>query len=124
MVRLTEKEFGNRVTRSAIANAMVRYGLSDEAPRYSDQIPWRINALHATAHPLRMLRLLGRQMEGNTLNGRETDMLNSWMKSLAERKLIVGYDPNDAKGFHYISSKYKDHKGPIPIRKAPLDMSK
>ena len=110
MVELTEQEFGHRVSRSAIANALVRFGLAGSTPRYHDYIPWRINPVHATAHPLRMLRLLGRRGENNFLNQREMDMLDSWLKQMKDKEFIVGYDPNDSRGFHYINKKYKDHK--------------
>lgn len=123
MVELTEKEFGQRVTRSAIANAMVRYGLADEAPRYDEEVPWRVNPLHATAQPVRMLRLLGKRNQGRDLSSRETEQLDSWLRQLDEKKLIVGYDYNDARGFYYISRKHKDHRGKIPIRKKNLVMA-
>ncbi len=113
MVELTEKEFGQRVTRSAIANAMVRYGLADEAPRYED----------VTAQPVRMLRLLGKRNQGRDLTARETEELTSWLRQLDEKKLIVGYDYDDNRGFHYISKRYKDHRGKIPIRKKSLKMA-
>ncbi len=120
MVELTEQEFGHRVSRSAIANALIRFGLAGSTPRYHDYIPWRINPVHATAHPLRILRLLGRRGENNFLNQREMDMLDSWLKQMKDKGFIVGYDPNDPRGFHYINKKYKDHKDTIQIRRAVL----
>lgn len=123
MVELTWTEFGERVSRSAIANAMVRCDLADERPRYVEEVPWRINATHATAHPLKMLRLLGRRNAGNDMSSQEEAMLDSWLAKLKDEKLIVGYDPDDIQGFHYIASRYKDHKRPIPIRVKPLNMS-
>lgn len=100
--------------------ALVRFGLAGSTPRYHDYIPWRINPVHATAHPLRMLRLLGRRGENNFLNQREMDMLDSWLKQMKDKGFIVGYDPNDSRGFHYINKKYKDHKDTIQIRRAVL----
>ena len=123
MVELTEKEFGQRVTRSAIANAMVRYGLAEDAPRYQDEMPWRINPMHVTAQPVRMLRLLGKRNQGRDLTARETEELTSWLRQLDEKKLILGYDYDDNRGFHYISKRYKDHRGKIPIRKKSLRMA-
>ena len=122
MVDLTFQEYGNIVTRSAIAAAMSRYGLSEDGKRYEDYTPWRVAAEHATAHPLRMLRLLARSRQGGSLNAKERDMLNSWYKSMTENEWIVGYDPDDkVKGFHYIDAEYRDHDDPtIPIRKQRL----
>lgn len=120
MVDRIEQEFGQQVTRSAVANAMARYGLAEEAPRYNDHVPWRVGALHVTAHPIRMLRLLGRRDTGGELNPREQKMLDSWLSELAERKLIVAYCPDDVRGLYYISSKHKDHKKPIPVRRKAL----
>ena len=67
-----------------------------------------------------MLRLLGRRGENNFLNQREMDMLDSWLKQMKDKGFIVGYDPNDSRGFHYINKKYKDHKDTIQIRRAVL----
>lgn len=117
MVDLTFHEYGNIVTRSAIAAAMARYGLSDNGKRYDDYIPWRISAEHATAHPLRALRLLARSRHGDKLNAKEQSMLDSWWKAMQDNEWIVGYDPDDVRGFHYIDDQYRDHDNPdIPIR--------
>lgn len=123
MVEMTEKEFGNRVSRSAIAAAMVRYGLSEPVPRHDDFVPWPINPIHAVAQPLKCLRFMGRRHSGRSLNQRETDMLDSWLSQLAERNLIVAYDFDDSLGFYYISAEHKDHDGPAPIRKRQLNMA-
>lgn len=124
MVEKTLEEFGERVSRSAIANAMVRCGLADDKPRYAEEVPWAINATHATSHPLRMLRLLGRRNAGGSLNEKETGELESWLRKLTDEKLIVAYDPMDIQGFRYISSKYKDHRRPIPIRVKQIHMDR
>lgn len=124
MVERTLTEYGNVVTRSAIAAAMSRYGLSGDSHRYADTVPWRINADHATAHPLRMLRLLGRRREGGSLSEKETAMLDSWLGTLAEREWIVGYDADDHRGFHYIDAAYRDHDDDeLPIRVKRLRMA-
>lgn len=122
MVDLTFEQYGNVVTRSAIAAAMSRYGLAGDANRYEDYTPWRVSALHATAHPLRMLRLLARWRQKNDLNDKELKMVKSWYKSMQDNEWIVGYDPDDAvKGFHYIDAQYRDHDDPtIPIRRQRL----
>jgi hypothetical protein len=123
MVELTLSEFGEVVSRSAIANAMARYGLSAVGPRYDEEVPWQINATHATAHPLRMLRLLGRRNATDDLGEEESRQLDSWLQQLDERQLIVGYDPDDTMGFRYINISYKDHELDIPIRRRLLYMA-
>jgi hypothetical protein len=122
MVELTREQFGVELTRSAIANAMSRYGLSADGNRYADEVPWRVNAIHATAHPLKMLRLVGRQRAGNSMSAREAEQLESWLRSVKGQNLIVGYDPDDALGFYYIDLKYKDHDEDIPMRIKMLRM--
>ena len=92
MVELTLQEFGAVVSRSGIAAAMARNGLSETGARYPDEVPWRINPIHATSNPLRMLRLLGRRREGKRLNRRETEQLDSWLDTLEEKNLIVAYE--------------------------------
>jgi len=121
MVDLTFQEYGNVVSRSAIAAAMARYGLADDGKRYEDYVPWRVSSEHATANPLRMLRLLARDHEGEALNTKERSMLDSWWKAMQQNEWIVGYDPDDIRGFHYIDDRFRDHDNPkIPIRKKRL----
>lgn len=122
MVDLIQEEFGETVSRSAVANAMARYGLAEEKPRYEDEVPWRINPVHATMHALRMLRLLGRRNQFDDLSDYDTRSLDRWLTELKELKLIVGYDPDDIQGFRYISSKFKDHRKAVPNRRQLLWM--
>lgn len=123
MVDRTYEETGEVVTRSAIANAIVRYGMATDGARYDKEVPWNINPIHATATPLRNLRLLGRRNAGRAMNDRERVILDTWLEELAENEWIVGYDPDDMTGFHYISARYKDHRGSAPVRRRPLRMS-
>lgn len=117
---------GEKVGRSAISVAVHRYGLSKAGARYPDYIPWRVSMYHIRAYPLRMLRLLGRRdTKGiDTLNEREQDMLNAWLTMLNTENAIVGYDPDDDQGVHYIDAKYKDHDGPAPIRIKQLHLTR
>ena len=128
MVELIWKEYGEKVGRSTVARAMVRYGLSEPGQRYEEFLPWKLNPIHAMANPIRMLRFMGRDELGpergsRELNDRERDMLNAWLADLKAKKLIVAYDPEDPVGFYFISSKHKDHRGKAPIRRKPLWMA-
>ena len=67
MVHRVLAESGEEVSRSAIANAMTRYGLAEDGARYPQEVPWSVNAMHATANPLRMLRLLGRRVDAGRM---------------------------------------------------------
>lgn len=123
MADRTLEETGEVVTRAAIANAMVRYGLSADGSRYEEEVPWQINPIHATATPLRNLRLLGRRRAGKSMNERERVLLDTWMHELTVKQWIVGYDYDDMIGFHYISEAYKDHDGDVPVRRKMLRMA-
>lgn len=116
-------ETGNRVTRTAISAAMVRYGLSKNGNRYRDTIPWRVKVLHAKAYPVRMLRLLGRRLEDGELNEQENQALDRWLEQLAEARSIVAYDPDSDAGFFYIDKKHKDNRGVAPIRKKTITVN-
>ena len=123
MVDRTFEETGETVTRSAIANAMVRYGIAADGARYEEEVPWQINPIHATATPLRNLRLLGRRRAGKTLNDRERIALDTWLHELTVKQWIVGYDYDDLVGFFYISEAYKDHDTDVPVRRKMLRMA-
>lgn len=114
------EQTGNKITRNAISNAMARHGLAGELPRYTETIPWKVKVGHAKAYPLRMLRLLGRRMQGGKLNKTETSALDNWLAKMEDEEAIVAYDPESDAGFFYVDKKFKDHKEKIPIRKKTI----
>lgn len=114
---------GQRVTRTAISAAFQRHGLSKEGHRYKEAIPWRVKVLHAKAYPVRMLRLMGRQADGQPLNDVEQSALERWLESMEENNTIVGYDSDSDLGFYYIDRKYKDNKSPYPVRRKEINVS-
>lgn len=122
MAERTLAEYGHRVTRSAIAQALSRYGLSKTYHRYEDTCPWQVNPLHISAAPLRNLRLLGKRLAGHDMTEAEERRLDWFLGNLTEKNLIVGYDPaDDGPGFVYINAEYRDHDDQdIPIRRKPL----
>jgi hypothetical protein len=114
------EETGTRVTRTAISAAMARYGMSKDGARYRKTIPWRVKVLHAKAYPVRMLRLLGKRLDGGELNPAENQTLDRWLEMISESKTVVAYDPDSDAGFFYIDRKFKDNRGPAPIRRQPI----
>ena len=114
---------GQRVSRNAISAAMKRYGLSKEGARYAEEIPWRVNNLHAKAFQLRMLRLLGRRRTGRELTSAESKQLREWLKRLSDESAIVAYDPDSDRGLVYIDAKWKDHDRDIPIRRKEIHLN-
>ena len=113
---------GVEISRATIAGAMVRYGLADEKPRYSIEIPWRVKMEHISAYPARMLRLLGKRDSGVELNPQEERKLNSWLAQLDRENAVVAYDPDSAQGFFYIERQKNDPKD-IPVRKNRVYMT-
>lgn len=120
------EQTGERVGRSAISVAAHRYGISKPGVRYKDYTPWKVSMYHITAYPLRMLRLMGRRADKgpDALSDREREMLDSWLEMLERENAIVGYDPDDDQGVHYIDAKHKDHEGPAPIRRKLLHLDR
>ena len=112
------------VTRAAVSVQVMHAGLSKPRPRYDVELPWRVRTEHITAYPARMLRLLGRKRQGGSLTGKEEAQLQSWLTGLQQHRLIVGYDPDDDAGFHYIDAGFHDHEmQALPIRRAPISLS-
>lgn len=116
MVDLTEEMLNVRVTRSAIAQAMVRCGLSTDKARYSDELPWRVRPEHAKEYPARMLRLLGRRRNGGEMSERDSQRLDSWLAKLKAERAVVAYDPEHPDGFAYVPRQPGDGVA-VPIRK-------
>ena len=117
MVTRHELETGIKVSRSAMANAMIRYGLSGSHPRYHNTLPWKVSEIHLSHYAARMLRLLGRRQAGGELNPLEASRLTSWLEGLERESIIVGYDPDSVDGFLYIEKTLKDNGGFAPIRR-------
>lgn len=110
---------GEPVARSSISAALSRAGLSGTRPRYKDTLPWKVKVAHLSEYPARMLRLLGRRLEGDRpLTAEENRRLDSWLTMLAEDKLVVAYDPrNMDQGFHYVDRTKAEARARIPIRR-------
>lgn len=84
--------------------------------RHSDLIPWRVKTEHAHAHPVAMLRLLGRKNRGDQLPDVKDRMLTKWLREVKEADVVVCYDPeypaNPASplvgGFYYSRRRPED----------------
>lgn len=112
IVEAWKEDSGIRVSRSAIAMAISRYGLSSATtrarPRYEDTLPWRVKREHTNHYDARMLRLEGRRREGNPMTERELQMLAQWKKLLDERNAVVTYAPDTEQGFFWIERTVDD----------------
>lgn len=110
------KESGQEVSRSSVSAALSRAGLSAQAQRYREELPWRLKAEHLTQYPARMLRLLGRRRQSIELTEEEDGRLDAWLESLEERGLVVAYAP-DNDGLIYVDADEKgDGADGVPIR--------
>lgn len=115
IVDWVEENLGHRVSRSTVSVALSRAGLSKEAMRYRDELPWKVKADHLTEYPARMLRLLGRRRAGIEMTADEDSRLDAWLDALEEREIVVAYSREQ--GFLYVDSdEIGDGKNGIPIR--------
>jgi len=112
---------GERISRSTISSALHRAGLTTEAARYSDTIPWRVHVEHLEEYPVRMLRMLGRRRASKDLTDSDNRRLDKWLHLLDENQAVVGYDPdNTEQGFHYVPRRDGEASDGIPIRHAHI----
>lgn len=117
--RISE-DLGQRVSRSTVSVALSRAGLSREAMRYKEEIPWKVKAEHLTQYPARMLRLLGRRRQDIELSVDEESRLDAWLDALEEREIVVCYAPDNG-GFIYVDAdEVQDGADGIPIRKRTI----
>lgn len=105
MVDAWERESGVRVSRSAIAMAMLRNGVSaaKPRPRYEDMLPWHVLDEHKYNTQARLLRLEGRRRKGGSLNSKELQWLTTWRRELESHNAVVTYDPETTEGFHWVT---------------------
>lgn len=95
---------GHKISRSAIAMAIERYGLKSAhpRPRYEELLPWTVREEHSHHWDARMLRLEGRRRAGGSLSDDELRYLTGWLRQLQEQHAVVYYDPETEEGFHWI----------------------
>lgn len=111
---------GVRVSRSTVSVALSRAGLSKEAMRYRDELPWKVKTEHLTQYQARMLRLLGRRRQEVELTADEDSRLDAWLEDLEANEWVVAYAP-DNNGFIYVDADEKgDGDNGIPIRRRPI----
>lgn len=116
------EETGVLVSRSTVSVALSRAGMARDAMRYKHELPWKVKGAHLTQYPARMLRLLGRRRAGMKLNDDETDRLDAWLESIAEKGLVVAYVP-DGDGFIYVEAdEVDDNPNGVPIRRRPIEL--
>ena len=105
-----ENDSGIRVSRSAIAMAIQRYGLESNRarPRYEDTLPWSIKPEHQNNHNARMLRLEGRRRRGLSLNDQEHRWLAAYKDKLKHAGAVVTYVPELDEGFVWVQRNEHD----------------
>lgn len=110
------EEIGQTISRSSVAAALSRAGLTEPAPRYRDELPWRVAQEHLIEYPARMLRLLGRRRSGMQMTPRDSQRLDTWLGQLAESGAVVAYSPD--RGFLYVPAREGvDGVNGVPIRR-------
>ena len=100
------------VSRSAVAMAIKREGLTSAhpRPRYDDVISWRVRQEHRNDWNVRMLRLYGQKRRGQELDAESARWLQGWLeRDLRGGEYVVSYDP--VRGFRVVPREPGD--GPL-----------
>lgn len=115
-------------TRSGVAAAMKREGLTKPLPRYVETIPWRVSVEHTKTHVAEMLRLGARHLRGEKLEGSDATQYFSFAAKLRAAGVVVDYDPDhppnpasEKGGFHFVPRAGEDGDSLIrtPPKSAP-----
>lgn len=114
-----EKETGYPVSRAAVSVALSRAGLTEEKPRYAEEIPWRLQGKDLKHYAIRMLRLLGKRRAGEELTKDENTRLNNWLEKLDEADAVVAYCADSVPRIIYVPRETTD-PADIPIRRKPV----
>lgn len=108
IVERIREQTGVTVSRSSVAAAISRAGLSNRV-RYEEHIPWSpIRADHAAAYPLSMLRLAAREANGVKLTEDQQSRLDSWRQRLAREGAVVEYRYDSPDGWYYVPARPQD----------------
>jgi hypothetical protein len=123
IAKILSDHLGVPIARSTVSAAFHRAGISGNAHRYSEELPWVVRTEHLTQYPARMLRLLGRRRAGLTLRDEESLRLDRWLAILEKDKEVVGYDPNTIEGFWYVPRRGSEGRNGIPTRRQTVDVN-
>lgn len=104
------EESNVRVSRSAIAMAIKRYGLESahSRPRYEDTLPWKVRVEHRMKYDARMLRLEARRRRGKALSDEDLRKLTAWRQQLEDANAVVAYEPELPEGFVWVVRREDD----------------
>lgn len=108
-------EYG--VSKSAVYLQLRQARGTKARPSYKHLIPWTVRREHTHAHPVTMLRLLGRRENGESIPAVKERLLDKWLREVKEADVVLCYDPefppNPASptsgGFYY--SRRRDSDG-------------
>lgn len=123
MVDRIEEETGERITISAISQALSRKGKTREMPRYDDVIPWRVSVTHGKHLHVRMLRLLGRRQRGLLLDPQQEKSLDRWLADLGRLDAVVTYRRDMEPGFHLVKRRPGIDNGMVRVPRELLEMA-
>lgn len=123
IARYLSEQSGEQIARSTISAAFHRAGISSNATRYTEELPWTVKSEHLYEYPARMLRLLGRRRAGRDLKHEEAARLDLWLKRLEQDGDVVGYDPDSIEGFWYVPRRGSEGRNGIPIRRKTIDVN-
>jgi hypothetical protein len=108
MQRLYLEKYNIETVLSMWGNFRRRRGLSRRINRDDDLIPWNVKIEHRWDYAVAMLRDEARRRRGFELNTDRESRLNSWLRSLEERGVVVHYDPGTEKGFSFVPRENGD----------------
>lgn len=113
-----ERVAGRRLARATVSAALsLAFSTTKAGTRSYETVPWRVQPVHASAYPVRLLRLLSRRRAGIPLDEESESRLGSWLAMLERERVIVAYCPVSDDGFLYIDEGLRAGPNPdVPIR--------
>lgn len=105
MRELYSKKYNLEVGISMFANFRRRRGLDLRIARDSKLIPWAVKKEHSHHHSVHMLRREARRRSGMPIPPREEEILDGFLRTLAEDDAVVHYDPDTEQGFFRVSRR-------------------
>lgn len=103
------RKYRLEVTRSTFSNLRRRRGWEKRINRDDDLIPWEVKREHRWAYAVTMLRAEARRRGGYGMDANQLAKIAAWKENLLARGEVIHYDPDTAKGFHYVKRGPGDH---------------
>jgi hypothetical protein len=93
MARRATEKYGTPWSRQHIATRLTRAGLTDEAYRFSEAVPWRVRTAHSRHYRVQLLRFMEKRDRGLPVDEMWSRRVDKLLRRAQEENFVIVYNP-------------------------------